>query len=149
MIQSYIEELVNNGFNELNDLKITSSYMDSFDAYAEYSMIGREEYHISLDKKLEKAKPEVIKGVLAHELAHILDDECLGTLASDLRDIMYFFNPKIRTYIERKTDMAVLKRGYGPELLAFVKYHDKRRKKYTFEDGLTKKEIKKLLPLFS
>jgi hypothetical protein len=90
---------------------------------------------IFIDKRLKKCTDDVVTGIMAHELVHISQD-------SFWKDLLY---RKSITDMERATDMQVIKRGYGKQLLAFIQYHNKIYKKYKKADGLTEKEIIKIL----
>ena len=46
---------------------------------------------------------------------------------------------------ERVIDQLAVDMGYGQHLLEFLKYHDKKYRKYNKEDGLTRKELVKQL----
>ena len=47
--------------------------------------------------------------------------------------------------MERRIDSAVIRKGYGNELLAFQRYHDLHYEPYDPTDGLTVKEIEEAL----
>ena len=47
--------------------------------------------------------------------------------------------------MERRIDYGVIRKGYGKELLAFQKYHDRHYEPYDQTDGLTVKEIEEAL----
>jgi hypothetical protein len=47
--------------------------------------------------------------------------------------------------MERRIDSAVIRKGYGNELLAFQQYHDRYYEPYDQTDGLTVKEIEEAL----
>jgi hypothetical protein len=97
---------------------------------------------IFIDTKILKAPDEVIAGGLAHEFSHITRD---NNLLTGLKDILY--TNKLRPNDERMTDLDVINRGLGPELYALTKYIDKRYKSIKHEEGLTKKEIRRILKL--
>ena len=109
-------------------------------------MNGLDEKNIlDVSRGLRKAEPQILRGCLAHELAHIAKERKMGSLRSYFDTKLYNTFAKYQTKDERETDMDVIKRGFAVDLLAFVKYADKRREKYTKDDGLTKKEIKQFL----
>ena len=88
---------------------------------------------IHIHKSALKMPEAAFIGCLAHELEHIAD-----IYASKV----YFGAPSTS---EREIDSRVIQRGLGEELLALVTHHDSIYEKYEKEDGLTKKEIKKIL----
>jgi hypothetical protein len=51
----------------------------------------------------------------------------------------------LETASERRIDAAVIRKGYGPQLLAFQKYHDRYYKPYEPTDGMTVEEIEAAL----
>ena len=115
------------------------------DAYLKCKYVGRK-CEVYVDKSLKKAPEKVVKGGLAHEAAHIYRDYKRNVFSRALDSVRYAVDiKKQETRNEREADMLVVKRGYGEELLAFLKYHDKRRKKHKKKDGLTVKELKKIL----
>lgn len=133
--------LIKENFDELSNANILIRYLKMRDGYFEFERLSRFNYLINADKSLKKAPLNVIKGGLAHELAHISKEIKMPFLLSFLEEILYDFSSKYESYDERKTDLDIRNRGLGEELLAFVKYTDNRRKKYISSDGLTKKEI--------
>lgn len=142
-LQEILNSVKSNGFSDLH-VVISVEYVKSKDAYFSYERNERK-YHIEADKKMKKAPLEVVEGGLAHELAHIERDSKLGFFErrEDIRK--YNDSAEYRKEDERETDMLVIQKGYGKQLLEFIKYHNKRRRKYKKKDGLTKKEIKKLI----
>lgn len=78
---------------------------------------------IFVHKSVFQMNQLAIKGCILHELAHVA-------------------YPKLD---ERNIDRKVVELGYAKELYELVKHHDSERKAYTKEDGLTKRELKKLV----
>jgi hypothetical protein len=91
-----------------------------------------------------------LTGVLAHELCHAEEDlqrqalthalfaeGCESTAAS----------PELSSEAatERRIDAAVIRKGYGRQLLAFQKYHDRYYEPYDCTDGMTLHEIEAAL----
>ncbi len=95
-------------------------------------------HQIIIDKELKKCSDEIIIGCFAHELSHILKDSLFDT-------IKMAHNEKYLIERERENDLEVIRRGFGSELLKFIQYHNSKYKNYKKEDGLTEKEIKKLI----
>ena len=88
-------------------------------------------------------------GVLAHELCHAEED-----LQGQTRTHALFSKPCERTgsaelssetATERRIDAAVIRKGYGRQLLAFQKYHDRYYEPYDCTDGMTLDEIEAAL----
>ena len=84
---------------------------------------------------------DVTAGVLAHELCHAEEDWRHGPLLETLLSWLYERVPRLETRMERRIDSRVIRKGYGNELLAFQKYHDRHYEPYDQTDGLTVKEI--------
>ena len=88
-------------------------------------------------------------GVLAHELCHAEEDlqqdpirDALLLMACDL---VPGLATSLETASERRIDAAVVRKGYGRQLLAFQKYHDRHYEPYEPTDGLTVEEIEAAL----
>jgi len=89
-------------------------------------------------------------GVLAHELCHAEEDlqqedpirEALLSMACDL---VPGLETSLETASERRMDAAVIRKGYGRQLLAFQKYHDRHYEPYEPTDGMTVEEIEAAL----
>lgn len=79
---------------------------------------------ITVHKSVFKMNESAILGCIMHELVHIAF-------------------PKIKE--EREIDKKVVELGYAKELYELVKFHDSKREKYTKGDGLTKRELQKIL----
>lgn len=90
-----------------------------------------------------------LTGVLAHELCHaeedlhrqalthaLLAEACESTASPE-------FSSEAAT--ERRIDAAVIRKGYGRQLLAFQKYHDRYYEPYDCTDGMTLNEIEAAL----
>jgi hypothetical protein len=86
-----------------------------------------------------------LAGVLAHELCHaeedlqrhaltgvLLSESCKSTASPELSS---------EAVAERRIDAAVIRKGYGRQLLAFQKYHDRYYEPYDCTDGMTLHEI--------
>ena len=88
-------------------------------------------------------------GVVAHELCHAEEDvqqepirEALLSMACD---VVPGLETRLETASERRIDAAVIRKGYGRQLLAFQKYHDRYYEPYEPTDGLTVEEIEAAL----
>ncbi len=139
------QKVVRTGFPELTDIQIEIDFEDSDDEMLGYGELEGGGYYIDVDIVMRKASLAAIEGGLAHELAHISIDQSMDDASRFLDDLAYEFNEEYQTNDERKTDLLVIKRGYGIQLLKFFKFYNKRYKPYTKEDGLTKREIKEIL----
>jgi len=153
-LEEIVGGIVSNGFPELSGLAITIEYRKLKGAYGDWKKVSVSEYHIRVDKSLKKAPEKVVYGLVAHEIAHVYrkNSSRYGSLItlinafkkSKKKGLKKVFK-KCATEYERDVDRLVVERGYGPYLLAFVEYPNKRRKKYKKKDGLTARELRKML----
>lgn len=144
-VQNIISELINDSFTDLKKLQIQlikSKDKDEFLACAGTRQSGHKIY---FTKSIDKLSNNELKGVAAHELCHIEKMNAWHPLLVILESFCCRVLPFFDSYMERKTDRRVVQKGYGENLLAFQKYHDRKYEPYTKYDGLTKKEIKQLL----
>lgn len=90
-----------------------------------------------------------LAGVLAHELCHAEEDlqrqTCTHALFSRPSESASDADPLAETVTERRIDAAVIRKGYGRQLLAFQKYHDRCYEPYDCADGMTLNEIEAAL----
>lgn len=138
-------EVIRRGFPELIAVEIKTNYKNLPDAYFEFTRFSRKSYLIEVDNFLKHVKKEVVLGGISHELAHIKREASTGIICSFLDEVIYNNLQRYQRWDERRTDLLVVERGLGPELLEFLIYADKRREKYTSQDGLTVKELENLL----
>ncbi len=137
-------EIIERGFPEVRPIIVEVSYKKLKEAYFESDRSSRQKYELDVDVSLRHAPRKVIMGGMSHEIAHIVRDlrfnSLFLTLERALCNIKWY-----ETWDERQTDILVVKRGLGKELLAFLQYADKRRENYTIQDGLTVRELKQML----
>jgi hypothetical protein len=85
---------------------------------------------------------DAFRGCLAHELSHIV----LEIKKNLLVDFWQFLtHRRNESELERQTDMLVVERGLGRQLLLFHKEHGKKYKSYKSCQDLTKGEIRQRL----
>jgi uncharacterized hydantoinase/oxoprolinase family protein len=137
MVELIAKDLIEQYFPELKDVFITFKKVSKTDYFASVSG-SRNNYHINYHRKLLKGSKAAIKGCLAHELQHIVEFRKHSL-------IRRLINRLQTSKTERRIDTAVVSRGLGKELLAFQRFHDKYYEPYDESDGLTRKEIKRLL----
>lgn len=139
------DEVIKTGFPELMDEDIQVEYKSLDDALFEYAGLTGEGFYIEVDDSLKDAPIEVMQGGFAHELSHILTDREQGRRMT-LRDrLAYVISRKYKTLDERNTDLNVIIRGYGPQLLAFLEYSEEKEFSHYKEDGLSIREVKTIL----
>ena len=92
---------------------------------------------------------KALTGVLAHELCHAEEDlqEQVLRYALPARACKSIAWLEIgsEAEAERRIDAAVIRKGYGRQLLAFQKYHDRYYEPYDRTDGMTLDEIEAAL----
>jgi hypothetical protein len=135
------KSMISSSFPALRGMTLKVKIIDS----EEYVMSVRlESKEIHLDVSREDAARMgggITAGVLAHELCHAEEDWRHGPLLETLLSWLYERIPRLETRMERRIDSRVIRKGYGNELLAFQKYHDRHYEPYDQTDGLTVKEI--------
>ena len=144
-LYSIIDTMIKNRFPELSDIEIQLNLEESDDEFTAYGKLDGGGYYINVDKTLQQAPVPVIQGALAHELVHISLDKGMNFIVRFFDGLLYQLCSWYETYDERKTDLLVIKRGYGEQLLAFSKFANEEYEEYTAEDGLTAEEIEKIL----
>ncbi|HEV8515829.1 MAG TPA: hypothetical protein VGQ59_21255, partial [Cyclobacteriaceae bacterium] len=82
---------------------------------------------------------------IAHELCHIIEERKLGTRRSLADKLAYKISTRYKTLDERNTDIQVVLRGYGAELLEFMTFAEQKGFDFYEEDGLAVRELKVLL----
>jgi len=137
--------VIKSGFPELMAEDIQTEYKKLDDALLEYCGLTQEGYCIEVDNSMKDAPEDVIEGGLAHELSHILTD--IGQERSFKRRDRWARRISKRYNIldERNTDLQVIIRGFGPQLLAFLEYSQEKELDHYKEDGLSIREVKAIL----
>ena len=137
--------MISSSFPALRGMTLKVKIIDTED----YVMsIGIERKEICLHVSRQDAArmgSSVTAGVLAHELCHAEEDCRHGPFLEALFSWLYERIPSLETRMERRIDSAVIRKGYGNELLAFQQYHDRYYEPYDQTDGLTVKEIEEAL----
>ena len=137
--------MISTSFPVLRGMTLKLKIIDTED----YAMaVGLEGKEIHLDVSREDAarmERSVVMGVLAHELCHAEVDYRHGPLLEALLSWLYERIPSLETTMERRIDTAVIRKGYGKELLAFQRYHDRHYEPYDQTDGMTVEEIEEAL----
>lgn len=130
--------LSENGYSEINPNNISIIVTKSDDFF-----MAQNKNLLLVSKDCANLNDSALTGLLAHELIHFIDYN-KSPFIDFLKNLMYQI-PFFETKFERAVDLQVVKRGFGRNLLHFLKYHDKHYKKFTEKDGLTKSEIQNLI----
>ena len=139
------DQVIQKGFPELLDEDIQVEYKHLEDALLEYGTLDPEGFFIEVDESLIDAPQQVLKGGFAHEFSHMLVEK-RSTKRTISRDMLaYRMSKRYKTLDERNTDLEVILRGYGKDLLVFLEYAEKKGYPHYKEDGLSIRELKILL----
>jgi hypothetical protein len=101
------------------------------------------EHLIQVNECLRPAPAHVLEGGIAHELCHIDADLRLGRYQRELAWQWYSASRWRRIREERATEVHVIELGYGPHLLAFVRFVRRLGYSFTKEHGLLYPEIRR------
>lgn len=144
-LQNILITLIHDSFPSLIGLTIGLVKSKDKDEFLACSGNRWEGFSIYYSKAIDDLDDNQLLGVAAHELCHIEELYRWHPVIAYFESIACSLVPFIDSYIERRTDRIVIQKGYGANLLAFQKYHDRKYESYTKADGLTKMEIKQLL----
>ena len=144
-LQALRDQVIRRGFPELlaDDIQIEYKYLK--DALLEYGSLTGEGCYIEVDESLRNASPQVLIGGLAHELSHIVVDKNLQARLMARDWLAYKISRRYKTLDERNTDLEVILRSFGKELLIFLEYSERTGYPHYKEDGLSIREVKILL----
>jgi hypothetical protein len=139
------ERMISTAFPALRGMTFKLEIIDT-DEYVMAMRLERKVIHLEVSQEdLARMEPDEVIGVLAHELCHAEEDYRHGPLLENLFSWLCERIPRLETRMERRIDNAVIRKGYGNELLAFQRYHDEYYEAYDETDGLTVKQIEQAL----
>jgi hypothetical protein len=110
-----------------------------------YESTGAGCFRICVDTSLLGAPHRVLAGCFAHELSHILRDSRMRPAQRLVAFVRYNSSALYRTRDERQTDLEVIRRGCGGQLLAFMLYAQARGYEWQRNEGLTIPEVRSRL----
>jgi hypothetical protein len=137
--------VIRKGFPELLREDIHIEFVKLRDALLQYGELTQEGYYIEVDETLRDAPTEVLIGGIAHESAHIIMDISIGHKFITGDWLAYRVSARYKTLDERNTDIEVILRGFGRELLQFLRYSVELELDHYKEDGLSIREVEILL----
>ena len=141
-ITGLLENLIQADFPTLRSYEL-SVIVDRSCDYVTAVSIKRRNVTVWIDKTdIRKMNARARIGALVHELCHVERDLKKSPVRCFAEATLSLALPSIVTRDERMTDELVIAKGYGKELLAFQKYHDRHYEPYNEQDGLTCKEIR-------
>ena len=125
------------------DIHIEYAALD--DALLTFGKLSQEGFYIEVDESLRNASVDVLKGGIAHECAHIVFEKLKVNKALSIDMFAYRVSSRYRILDERNTDLEVILRGFGNELLLFLQHSVRLRLDHYREDGLSLREIEILI----
>ena len=139
---SIIGELMLNGYSDAVDLKIGTKYTRIPDHFSAKSFKNDGEWRIIVNRKLMNSNLKVVSGMMAHELSHIIRMSKLS-FYNQRKDLDLYRTSLYKDLDERNTDLDVILRGYGGELLSYKMFLLSTG--VYIDEGLTINEAKKLI----
>lgn len=139
-LPSIIEELMSNGYPEIKFLRLGFGYERLKDLHGS-SYRNNGSWEILIDRGLKGSKRSVLRGIVSHEISHVINDECLNKSAQRKDKILYRFR-LYQELKERETDLDVILRGHGEDLLSYKMFEVSKGYNVT---GLAINETKKLI----
>ena len=143
--------MITDAFPELIDEDVRVEFLEDEDEdFGSYGELHGGGVFVEIAPSLETAHLDLLQGILAHELSHAVLDyktRVRFTLLERLYDwVAYAISERYRTLDERNTDLEIIKRGYGKQLLALLEYSENVLGiDYSPEKGLSPREVKVLL----
>ena len=138
-----VDELIEKNFPELGGKRIlvseTSTWVGKGYSAVAYYLIWFTFIKISL--KLRKYSDLEVKGVLAHELGHVLRFESCGFFGKLWKGFRYFTSRGARTVEENACDKIAVERGYARGLYKFKSL--RRKDKRYYDCYLSADDVKK------
>jgi hypothetical protein len=143
-LETLLRQIVSRSYPELRRLRIGIAFEDlePADCLQCYTRDGR--FRIAVSPLLRDAPRKALEGGLAHELAHVLRDCRLGPFSARLSSERLAASRSYRLREERATDRAAIERGYGPHLIALVRFARRLDIRFYRENGLLPEEIARL-----
>ena len=146
-LEGLVDEIIENAFPELRGKHIRLEWKKLDDAFMQYgTFTDNDGFYIEVSDELKTAPRAVLEGGLAHELSHMIEDLKMQP-GQRLRDrIAYKISQRYEALDERNTDVEIVIRGYGQQLLEFLEFTEKLGSEHSQVDGLSIRELRRLLP---
>ena len=134
--------LISNNFPELQSKRINYVFVSGkkHDYYMAVLWLIFS-YRVLIEKEVLKFSRQAFTGCLAHEFAHLV----IEAKKSFFRRLWEPLAGTRKEGEERSADMLAIERGCGEAVLQFNKEHEKEYEAYVASEGMTKREIKKML----
>jgi hypothetical protein len=143
-LSEILNSVIQRGFPELLSEDIRIEFVKVRHALMQYGELTGEGFYIEVDETLRKAPREVLIGGIAHECGHIVTDQSMGRRLFSGDVFAYRLSKRYKTLDERNTDLEIILRGFGKELLRFLKHSQELRLDHYREDGLAIRELEML-----
>jgi hypothetical protein len=148
-LNATVREIVERSFPELRNLSISCPFTESaedFLAGIQWNYTDPPSVVITFSATdIAQMSDAALVGCIVHELCHAEFDAALSPSVFAANDQQYAADAQFRTIHEREIDLAVIKKGYGRELLALQTYHNQHYEPYQASDGLTPEETQALM----
>ncbi|MBI2508319.1 hypothetical protein HYV89_05195 [Candidatus Woesearchaeota archaeon] len=142
------EEVIEKGFNELKQVRIDIGWHpvnSGFMTYGDLDMPRKRSYYIHVHPYLKKAEKQVIRGGVAHENSHIIKDMRLTRQEAEMDVKRYYLSKAYHVRDEICTDLDVINRGFGYELLAFEFFRETNA--YDNGYGMSSTKIRQIIAI--
>src|SRR5437016_9986115 len=138
-LRRLLSRLILRSFPRLRGLPLTI-FWGAGDELLSYTF-HEDHYLVCVNDCLKPATKRVLEGGIAHELCHIDADLRMGPYQRQLAWSRYNRLRWCRMREERATERRVIELGYGPHLLAFVRFAHRLGYSFSREHGLLYAEI--------
>lgn len=142
-LQKINNAIIDEGFPELRDDDIQVSYR-SLKNFLAICILENKHYCIYVSPEMKGSPNIVLSGILVHENCHMLKEKHMNNYQRK-KDKRFYKSKIFKTLDERNTDLEAILRGYGREILAYKKYAEEMGLPYYEEDGLSVREIEKII----
>ena len=143
VLDKLLREVAESGFPEMVSQGVSISYSNVLDSFDSYENVNGQ-WHIELDRKLVKASKSAKKGAIAHALARVVEEMSMSKKEEVLDRALYIISRKYRILEERNTDLSVITRGFGKELLDLDEYLEKRGYDFGSDSGISTYEMRRI-----
>jgi len=140
-----LNDVIKRGFPELLGEDIRIEFTTLNDALLTFGKLSHEGFYIEVDESLRNASAAVLKGGIAHECSHIVFEKSKKDKTLSIDMFAYRLSSRYRILDERNTDLEVILRGFGGELLLFLQQSVMLGLDHYREDGLSIREIEILI----
>jgi hypothetical protein len=136
---------VRSSFPELDGLDMEIEWQPIDEGFVEYGEFEGSGFYFEIDSNTLIGAPDnVLRGGLAQMVCHAVRDYENSPAVAEGEDDHFDRNLTARMRIAFEVDTKVIRRGLGPDLLAFVKYVDTLGYKTEADDGITLDQLERI-----